>query len=259
LNIACHKMVGYTAVPAHSGGWNDPYNFIGATHKTTNAANAPVCYQCHNRDQGPHIRLDSSGKPTVSLPNMLTPATGNADPNAVPGCFNNTLCHGQIAGHAFPYPGSAHNASAGVSPFTACTGCHSMGTAASPYPVAVGVKPDCMACHTKAAPVGNPTSGCYSCHGVSGNGGQPVGSAFPDRAGRHADHTGINGVTCATCHSGGGTGTATHGNSNRVKKNPTNVIVNLPPGITFTSNGSTTTGGGTCTGMCHEAHNGRTW
>jgi hypothetical protein len=211
-----------------------------STHTTTDQGNAPQCARCH-----------------LNNARLTTPQ--NVPAGTSPGCFNNTLCHGQIAGHAFPYPGSAHKASAGVSPFTACTGCHTIGTAASPYPVAVGVKPDCMACHTKAAPVGNPTSGCYSCHGVSGNSGQPVGSAFPDRAGRHADHIGINGVTCATCHSGGGTGTATHGNSNRVKKNPTNVIVNLPPGITFTSNGSTTTGGGTCTGTCHEAHNGRTW
>ena len=94
LNIACHKMTGYVAVPPHSGAWNDPYNFTRSTHTSTSQANAPVCYQCHNRVQGPHIWLDSTGKPTVSIPNMLTPSTGNPDPNATPDCFNNTLCHG---------------------------------------------------------------------------------------------------------------------------------------------------------------------
>ena len=92
--FSCHVMVGYPDKPPHSGSWNDPYNYSGATHTTTSPANAAVCFQCHNREQGPHIWLDSSAKPTDIIPNMLTPATGNPDPNAVPGCFNNTMCHG---------------------------------------------------------------------------------------------------------------------------------------------------------------------
>jgi len=266
LSTTCHKMTGYVTVPPHTGAWNDPYNFSGSTHTTTDQANAPVCYQCHHRVQVDHTWLDTTGKATVIIPNMLTPLTGNPDPNATPGCFNNTLCHGQfVGGHAFPNPGATHRAAAGVSPFTACTGCHVIGTAASPYPVAAGVKPDCMACHTKAAPVGSPTSGCYSCHGASGatdtNIGRPVGSAFPDRQGRHglSDHN----VACVTCHSGAGTGTATHGNSNRVKKTPQNVTVTFSgdaAGMNFTSTATTTAGGGTCTGTCHtQTHTGESW
>jgi len=98
INSSCHFMVWSPPpgkLPPHSGSWNDPYNFIAATHSTTDAANATVCYQCHKRDQGPHIWLDSSGLPTNSIPNLLTPQTGNPDQNAKPDCFNNTLCHGQ--------------------------------------------------------------------------------------------------------------------------------------------------------------------
>lgn len=255
LSITCHKMVGYAAIPPHSGAWNDPYNMTLSTHTATDPANAPVCFQCHNRVQGPHIWLNSTAQ-QVTIANMLTPVTGNSDPAATPGCFNNTLCHGQISGHAFPYPGASHKRAAGPSPFTVCTGCHSIGTSASPYPVATGVKPDCMACHTKAQPVGNPAR-CDSCHGTSANGGLPVGKLFPDRAGRHDDHAGFS---CGTCHAGAGTGVASHGNSNRLKKNPTDVYVSLPGGITFTSNGSTTTGGGKCNGTCHDkTHTNRSW
>ena len=222
----CHTTAPHPATP-----WRGT-TASGTTHTTTDQGDAAQCGRCH-----------------LNNARLSTPIT--VPPGTTPGCFNNTLCHGSITGHAFPYPGATHMGSAGVSPFTGCTGCHAVGTATSPYPVAVGVKPDCMACHTKAAPVG-----CYSCHGTN-NTGLPVGSTFPDRAGRHSAHSGY---VCSTCHSGGGTGAATHGNSNRVKKNPTNVMVTLPSGITFKSNGSTTTGGGTCTGTCHgETHSGRSW
>lgn len=229
--FSCHTTAPHPAAP-----WLGT-TASGTTHTTTNQGNAPQCARCHLNNQ----RLTTP----VAVP-----------PGTTPGCFNGTLCHAQTTGHSFPYPGAAHNSAAGASPFTACTGCHAMGSAASPYPVAAGVKPDCRACHAKSQPVGN-VSRCDSCHGTSSNGGRPVGTAFPDRAGRHGDHSEY---ACSMCHGGGGTGTATHGNSNRVKKNPTNVIVNLPAGITFTSNGSTTTGGGTCNGTCHEeTHTNRSW
>ena len=95
LNISCHKMTGYVGIPPHSGSWNDPYKFTVSTHTTTDRANAPVCYLCHDRVQGPHFWLDAAGKPTDLIPTMLTPLSGNPDPNAAPDCFNNTLCHGQ--------------------------------------------------------------------------------------------------------------------------------------------------------------------
>ncbi len=96
INVSCHKMVGYPDLPPHSGSWNDPFNFIGAKHWTTDPANASVCFQCHNREQGPHIWLDGTAQPTDIIPNLLTPSTGNPDPLAAPGCFNNTLCHGPM-------------------------------------------------------------------------------------------------------------------------------------------------------------------
>jgi hypothetical protein len=55
LNSSCHGA----ARPHPAGGWSSP-----RSHTTTNQGNASVCYDCH------------SGQP------------------GVPGCFNNTLCHG---------------------------------------------------------------------------------------------------------------------------------------------------------------------
>jgi hypothetical protein len=75
--------------------WNGISFGIVYTHTDTAVENAPVCYQCHNRDPGPHNWYDATGTIPNTIGNMLTPLTGNPDPNATPGCFNNTLCHGQ--------------------------------------------------------------------------------------------------------------------------------------------------------------------
>ncbi|GAM09104.1 geobacter CxxxxCH...CXXCH motif protein [Geobacter sp. OR-1] len=145
-----------------------------------------------------------------------------------------TSCHSHVGsshgsdafkptgGHTVPYYGSTHNSAAGASPFSSCTGCHTNTKSASyPYPQAVGVAPDCQNCHTKAAPVGNTTTGCYSCHGASGATGTNIGrpatantTSFPDRRGQHA--RGEHNVACTTCHAWG-TGSTKHGWSNRKK------------------------------------------
>ena len=56
INSGCH---GWSA-PHASSGWNGG----GSSHRSTNEGNAPVCAQCHQSKPG------------------------------TPGCFNNTLCHG---------------------------------------------------------------------------------------------------------------------------------------------------------------------
>lgn len=64
-----------------------------------------------------------------------------------------------------------------------------------------------VTCHA-SSPVANSTP-CLSCHGLP-----PNGAAAPNRAGAHAKHLALAGITCATCHSGAGFGTANHAKAN---------------------------------------------
>lgn len=208
------------------------------THTTTDAGNAPQCVQCH---------ANGANSSIVPSPPALS--------GTAPGCFNNTLCHGPKSAHAFPNPGANHRTTTAVAE---CLGCHQMGTSGSAYPVAAGTPPNCRSCHLAANPaVGNH---CADCHGDAT--GRPNGSAFPNRAGRHSLHFGeVAGLTCDACHAGGGSGAASHGNSNRSVKTAQNVTVTfsgVAAGMGFTrNNGSATV---TCNGSCHgQNHSGYTW
>lgn len=87
----CHNMwlgpTGPIVNPPHAGGWNDTTNFIGASHTTTNAANAVVCLPCHRKVKS-HIWLTSAGWVTFgNLSSAVLPG------DATNGCYNNTMCH----------------------------------------------------------------------------------------------------------------------------------------------------------------------
>lgn len=148
------------------------------------------------------------------------------------------------AAHAFPYPGASH-ATAGAT-ISNCNGCHDT-TNTGTYPVASGTPPNCRACHINSL-----GAGCSDCHGNAT--GRPSGSTFPNRAGRHSSPS-VHAVACAVCHAGGGTGTLTHGNSNRIAKTAANVVLQFSITGTVASdsnlviNRSGTTI--TCTGLCH--------
>jgi hypothetical protein len=223
----CHTSAPHPAAP-----WRGT-TASGTTHTTTDQGNAPVCGRCH------------AGGARLATPGALVP-------NAT--CFNNTLCHGAATAHAFPNPGSAHKSST-----TGCSSCHALGSSASPYPPATThAAPDCKSCHKlSAATAISQMSGCSDCHGDAAT-GRPNGSSFPNISGRHTS-PGDHAVACSTCHAGGGTGSATHGNSNNIVKNSASVILNgTAAGMSIVRNAGT--GRATCTGICHgENHNGRTW
>jgi predicted CxxxxCH...CXXCH cytochrome family protein len=218
------------------------------------------CKQCHGFPPP-----TSGGHPSATAPNNF-PVGSNCN------CHNNLSTtgttyatifvdkkqhiNGSIEGgtnHAVPYYGSVHNSAAGASPFSACTGCHTNTKSSSfPYPQAVGVAPDCQNCHTKASPVGNVTTGCYSCHGSSGASGNSIGrpatsslTAFPDRAGQHSKHS----YTCATCHKWG-TGSTRHGWAGRKKtsQNAYSSVKQVQSSWNAPANtGTRTTSSGACT------------
>jgi predicted CxxxxCH...CXXCH cytochrome family protein len=90
---------------------------------------------------------------------------------------------------------------------TSCAPCHSTDSAADK----VAGSPSCLSSDPKWAiscHSGNPKNGCSSCHGLPPSGA--VGSAAPNRAGAHAAHLALNGVTCSTCHVSYGPGSQQH-------------------------------------------------
>ncbi|MDD2541461.1 MAG: CxxxxCH/CxxCH domain-containing protein [Desulfuromonadaceae bacterium] len=104
-----------------------------------------------------------------------------------------------------------------------------------------------FACHV-TSPVINST-GCTSCHNIP-----PNGSFAPNRAGSHAKHLALAGVTCASCHQGGGAGTADHANGV--------VKLSLPDNLkakTFTTFGYDAASG-SCSGIsCHGGQATPSW
>ncbi len=223
---ACHTSAPHPAAP-----WRGT-TASGTTHTNTNEANVLECSRCH------------AGGAKLSTPgNIMTGAT----------CFNNTLCHGTKTSHSFPYPGSLHKSST-----VGCSSCHILGTSASSYPAAANRPPDCKSCHrlSTAASIAQ-MSGCSDCHGDPAT-GRPNGTVFPNIDKRHSSPS-EHKVACTTCHAGGGTGTASHGNSNNSVKTFANVILNgTASGMNIVR--SSSTGRITCTGACHgESHNGSTW
>lgn len=82
---------------------------------------------------------------------------------------------------------------------------------------------------------------CTSCHFSP-----PNGTTAPNQAGAHAKHVALAGVTCATCHNGGGSGTANHARALTVSPFPVSFQAKA-----FTSFGYNAADG-TCSGVsCH--------
>ncbi|MDR3682185.1 MAG: CxxxxCH/CxxCH domain-containing protein [Geothrix sp.] len=102
-----------------------------------------------------------------------------------------------------------------------CATCHAY-SGTSPTPGA----PLCSVCHTLADPTqaATGTGTCLSCHaGSPGLPAGPAGAAFPSLAGAHAKHMALpTPLTCDTCHTGSGSGTALHySNANARVTTPT--------------------------------------
>ena len=161
----CHKKAPHPDKPWHgvtaSGSPSD------SNHAATDPGNAAACAQCHSNG------ANSDLKPP-------TPVV------AAPGCYNNTLCHGNNPGHVVGWSlasmhgrGFAQAAPGAVTGFAYCVTCHG-----STY--SNGVATSCLTCHTKAPHPNAPWNGataasvrhtatdpgnapeCFKCH-VGGN------------------------------------------------------------------------------------------
>lgn len=159
VNQSCFICHGVSA-PHPSSPWRGG----SLTHTNTDPGNAVVCALCH---QAP------------SLPQGTTP-----------GCFNNTLCHGNAAHPSGWNSGSVHGIEA-EQDFSACTVCHG-----DTYQGGSGSSISCYDCHNgpglnhpapqwvisnHATAATNNIASCQTCHGTNYQGG-----------GSH--------VACTSCH-----------------------------------------------------------
>ncbi|MBE0606525.1 MAG: hypothetical protein IH610_09600 [Deltaproteobacteria bacterium] len=155
-----------------------PWHGSTYTHTTTDTANAPVCAQCHY-----------TGSPNNPAGHPATPAPAGT----APGCFNNTLCHGE---NPVPHPvGSAWVA--------ASPAAQPHGNSAKAAPGAGAGYIYCQACHGTGTDFAGGSSGksCYPCHG---NVGTPhpaqwrIGDGYV-----HSSTAEGNASVCANCHRNG--------------------------------------------------------
>jgi predicted CxxxxCH...CXXCH cytochrome family protein len=186
-NTLCH------AVPGHAAGWSDPTVHGASAKAAPNAAamqGFSTCQTCHGSDF-------SGGISTIVC----------------------SSCHGGAAPHPVSWITGTYthtNTDQGNAPV--CALCHTNGAnspIAPPSPAApAGTAPGCFnatLCHA------TPTAACGTCHAIP-----PNGTVSPNVAGQHAIHTGLgSSITCDTCHTGGGFGTANHGNGT--------VVVSIAP------------------------------
>jgi hypothetical protein len=155
----------------HGAGVQSPHPAIWAasaarTHQTTDASNAPVCAGCH---------ADGANSPIA----LVAPAPAGT----APGCFNNTLCHGEGHPAGWKLPAQhGTSAKAQASGFSGCKTCHGSNFNGA------GSAPTCL--------------NTASCHGATVNAPH---SPKPWRtsagsARTHTDTNTGNAAVCADCH-----------------------------------------------------------
>jgi len=255
-NTYCHgsTMASNTSNPPASRiatpAWNTP--FLGVASVVGNGSTTPGsgdCATCHGYPPmiSPHSGVTATQCITCHT-HVNSTGTGFTDATKH---INGTV--DVTAGTAHAVPNYNHQ-SAGTG--SACTGCHTIGTATSVYPAAVlGNPPDCRGCHKKGAP----GTGCNSCHGDAAT-GRPNATAFPDKTGRHqgsGDGAHLS-AACSKCHilttSGTGT-TVNHGPGNR-DTNPDIVGPGFITGITITGATKGVSPSATCNHTTINANNG---
>jgi len=158
--------------PPHPNSWRTGDTYV---HTNTNEGNASVCAQCH---------LNGNNSP-IGPPSPPAPA------GTAPGCFNNTLCHGE---NPVPHP-------LGNAWWTAPPAPQPHGNAAKAARDSTTGFAYCQFCH--GTPDGDFSAGsavsCYTCHGVSA----PHPSQWlPGDTYIHTWTDESNASVCAYCHYG---------------------------------------------------------
>jgi predicted CxxxxCH...CXXCH cytochrome family protein len=146
-----------------------------------------ICQDCHGE---PNATTGESG--AGSNPRF------NKTIGSLPSGCELSGCH--LINMAHPKPWKGHKEAGNTA--NACALCHGATFAG-------GSGPACTTCHTQLLAGIVPVAGqCTSCHG-----NPPNGTVTPNRAGSHAVHLALGGMSgnCAACHTGGGSVAANHG------------------------------------------------
>lgn len=189
-----------------------PWRGSPFTHTNTHLANAPVCAKCH-----------FLGSPNNPANHPATPAPAGT----APGCFNNTLCHGENpASHPVPFNDNTHYDVVTATFGAACGDCHDVSAPSTK------AGPVCQTCHIAGSPL--TAMNCTSCHAAPPDGGAPAGAAYPNVAGAHATHIALTStgtpIACDTCHNGLGPSLLNLNHYNRANARPGENALRVPPG-----------------------------
>lgn len=207
----------------HKTEWLPEQHSIAASSGTTSLGalipSTESCTECHGADLSggiSHVSCTAChlGGPTAVHPADWVPVYSTHAPyvnaNSASACANQ-FCHGlSLTGvldsgpsctschmggitniHPASWLGDAcsnHGSYALTNGTSGCATTYCHGTNLGGVPQS---GPSCTSCHPTI-----PTSpSCGTCHGTP-----PNGSAYPNSAGKHAQHMALNSVTCATCH-----------------------------------------------------------
>lgn len=169
-----------TCYQCHQGpGLDHPAaSWVIAGHRTAAQADMTVCQKCHGADYlggGSHIACSSCHMEDRTRVHLLAWYPDVQANHRAYALANGTASCGNQYCHGADLAGVAQSG------------------------------PSCSTCHTWPFTGG----ACGSCHGDP-----PSGTSFPNTAGGHLVHAALGAaVTCATCHSGAGSGTALHQNA----------------------------------------------
>jgi hypothetical protein len=195
VNFLCH---GSGVQSPHAG---KPWRGTAITHTNTDTGNAQACALCHT--------AGANLSPSLKLPGYSI---------GVPGCYNNTLCHGTANAH--PQPWKEHNVAGNIP--NACQTCHGVQLQGDSI---VG-SPACYSCHIALLPPAPPGTvpifgQCVSCHGK------------PPQTGQHSFHSQL-GFDCPSCHFGVGYGTIGHGPPRAIARVIFSADAGTPPPYNYT-------------------------
>ena len=151
--LACHSKAPHPDKPWHGT------TASGTNHAATDPGNAAACVQCHANGANSTLVLH-----------------GTAPVGTAPGCYNNTMCHGNNPGHVVGWSLAdqhgrkfAQAAPGATSGFAYCSTCHG-----STY--SNGVATACTACHKKAPHPDKPWNGAAALsvrHSATDSGNAP--------------------------------------------------------------------------------------
>lgn len=234
---ACHSVGPDPATPALPQN-NSAYSGLHVAHLASPIS--AKCTDCHDMTvttlgaQNHFKSLGTSAMEGPSKDTIVLPTGGTydaANKTCTVACHdanNNPANHVTFgwaggANHTIPYANHGDLVQNQAAFDASCKACHSV-TGTSPMSLA----PLCTTCHTAGSPLSTPN--CASCHGKP-----PVGTAFPNIAGRHGTHNALPELvgSCVDCHSGAEPRNANLTHYNHANNRPGRNALRVAPGEVF--------------------------